>query len=269
MNSFPRLLCMAALATAAFAQTPTTPFVTSDPALASEVEAANVQTEQAQTDQIQLKPKAYVIPTATSANQADLQLRSIPEPTALPTATVLRIKLTHAISTTSARRGQQFTATLTRSVEVGGHIVIPAGAMVNCRVDRAHGARRFAGKPLLAIKALSVRMPSGEELNFSASVVDTGNPRQLDVDQEGSVRGASPNPMNKIEIGALAGAGAIAGAVIAGPEGLLLGTASGAAVAAGHVVVKHRDLTLPAGTELIFELDAAATASRPQMGGMQ
>ena len=70
-------------------------------------------------------------------------------------------------------------------------------------------------------------------------------------------------------MGSLAGVGAIAGAVIAGPEGFLVGTASGVMVAAGHIVVKHHELTLPAGTELIFELDAPATAAHPQMGGMQ
>jgi hypothetical protein len=110
-------------------------------------------------------------------------------------------------------------------------------------------------------------MPSGEQLTFSATVVDTGNPRHLDVDQEGRVRGATPNPMDNIELGALAGAGAVAGAVFAGPEGLLIGTASGAVLAVGHIIVKHRDLTLPAGTELIFELDSPATTARPQLGG--
>jgi hypothetical protein len=50
---------------------------------------------------------------------------------------------------------------------------------------------------------------------------------------------------------------------------LLIGTASGAVIATGHIIVKHRDLTLPAGTELIFELDAPATTARPRMGGMQ
>ena len=258
MNSFPRLLCVAALATAAFAQTPS--FVSSDPTLASENQTAR-------TDQRQPKPSAYVMPAPSPA--PDLQFRPIPERILLPTATVLRLKLTRAISTTTAKPGQQFVATLVRPVEVGGQIVIPAGVAVNCRIDRAHGARRFHGKPLLSIKAISVRGPGGEELNFSASVVDTGNPRHLDVDQEGRVRGASPNPMDKIELGTLAGTGAVAGAVIAGPEGFLIGTASGAAIAAGHIVVKHRELTLPAGTELIFELDSPASSARPQMGGMQ
>lgn len=269
MNSFPRLLCVAALASAAFAQTPTTSFVTSDPALAREVQTSRIQTEQARIDQVPPMRTPVALPAATSANQPGLQLRSIPEHTVLPIATVLRLKLTRELSTASALPGQQFTATLTQPVMMNGRTVIPAGAIVNCRVDRTHGARRFAGKPALSIKALGVLTPDGEELNFSASVVDTGDTRHLDVDEEGSVRGASPNPMNKIEMGTLAGVGAVAGAVIAGPEGLLIGTATGVVVAAGHIVVKHRELTLPAGTELILELDAPATTSRPQIGKLQ
>jgi hypothetical protein len=239
MNSFPRLLCLASLATAAaFAQTNNSP--SADPTLAA------------------------------LASPPDLQVRSPQERTVLPTATVLRLKLNRAVSTTTAKPGEQLTATLTQPVQVDGATVVPAGATVNCLVMRAHGASRFRGKPSLSIKAISVQTPTRGQLNFTASVVDTATPRKLDVDQEGRIRGVTPNPMDKIEAGALAGTGAIAGAVIAGPEGLLIGTATGAAIAAGHIIVKHRELTLPAGTELIFELDAPATlATHPQMGGMQ
>jgi hypothetical protein len=248
MNILPRLLCLATLATAAFAQRPAAP-VSSNSSPTGESLTAIAQPNDA--------PRT-----------GQLQPRSTMERIALPTATVLRLKLDRSISTASARPGQQFTATLTRPVEVEGRAIIPAGAIVNCEVKRAHGARRFSGKPSLSVKALGIRMPGGEELSFSASVVDTSNPRHLDVDEEGNVRGSSPNPMDKIEMGSLAGVGAIAGAVVAGPEGFLVGTASGVLVAAGHIVVKHRELTLPAGTELIFELDAPATALHPQMGGM-
>ena len=199
--------------------------------------------------------------------QPRLQPRFNSGETVLPTATVLRLKLVRAISTASARPGEQFFATLTRPVEVEGRTVLPAGTSVTCRVDSAHSARRFASKPSLTIKALSVHTPSGEVLDFTASVIDTATPRKLDVDQEGRVRGVTPNPMDKVEMGSLAGVGLIAGAVIAGPEGLFIGAASGAALAAGHIVVKHRNLTLPAGTELVFELDAPATITHPQMGG--
>jgi hypothetical protein len=262
MNIFPRLLCLATLATAAFAQSPSTTFVTSDPSLAGESPAATAQPNNPPT---QGQTQSDAMATAGKP----LQLRSTPERLALPTATVLRLKLNRSISTASARPGEQFAATLIRPVEVEGRTIIPAGAMVNCEVRRTHGAHRFASKPSLSVKALSVRMPSGEELSFTASVVDTSNPHNLDVDQEGNVRGNSANPMDKVEVGSLAGAGAIAGAVIAGPEGFLIGTASGVIVAAGHILIKHHELTLPAGTELIFELDAPATASHPLMGGMQ
>jgi hypothetical protein len=260
MNSFPRLLCLAVLSTAAFAQTPT-PFVTSDPSLAGEFQSKPAQPA---------KPSAegHVLTATTSAPApADLQIRT--GPSILPTATVLRLKLNHPLSTRNARPGQQLEATLARAVEVDGRTIIPAGSYVSCLVESARGPRRFAGKPSIAIKARSVRLPNGDELYFSASVVDTGSPHHLDVDNEGRVRGITQNPMNKIELGALAGTGAVAGGVIAGPPGLVIGTASGAMVAAGHIMVKHNELTLPVGTELIFELDAPASTTRPQFGGIQ
>jgi len=298
MTSFPRLLCVAALATTtAFAQNTANSSSPSDPSLASDSQSVAVQTAATQSNVEQpiavqseaTKPSAShpeaapleaaaATPDASASqtgsqlsSQASSQPRLQPRfnsgETVLPTATVLRLKLVRAISTASARPGEQFFATLTRPVEVEGRTVLPAGTSVTCRVDSAHSARRFASKPSLTIKALSVHTPSGEVLDFTASVIDTATPRKLDVDQEGRVRGVTPNPMDKVEMGSLAGVGLIAGAVIAGPEGLFIGAASGAALAAGHIVVKHRNLTLPAGTELVFELDAPATITHPQMGG--
>jgi hypothetical protein len=267
MNSFPRLLCLAVLATSAYAQTPDSKFVTSDPTLAGEFQSAPAKPSAAQV--AKPVPQTPVLTARNAEPMPDLQVRTPAGHNLLPTATVLRIKLDRPISTATARPGTPLEATLTRAVEVDGRTILPSGTRVNCRLESAHGARRFAGKPSLMIKALSARMPNGDELYFSASMVDTGNPRHLDVDSEGRLRGLSPNPMNNIELGALSGAGAVAGAVIAGPEGLLFGTASGALIAAGHIVIKHRDLTLPVGTELIFELDAPATTERPQYGGEQ
>ncbi len=249
MNSFPRLLCLMLLSSAAFAQAPS--FVSADPSL---MEATETQKPQSRPSSITPKP------------QPDLQLRANPEHPLLPVATVLRLKLNRSVSTASARTGEQLTATLTAPVQVNGRVILATGTTVKCRVEHANGARRFAGKPSITIKAHSAQTVDGDELNFTASVVDTVARGEIDVDDEGNVRGFSPNPLNKIETGALAGVGAVAGAVIAGPEGLLLGTASGVIVAAGHIVVKHRDLTLPAGTELILELDAPALAAAQTAG---
>lgn len=267
MNSFPRLLCLVVLSTAAYAQTSSPDFVTSDPSLAGEFQSKPAQP--AKPSPAKLSPEVHVLPAAVPVAVPDLQIRTSGDRSVLPTATVLRLKLNRPLSTTNARPGQQFEATLARPVEVNGRIVIPAGSSVSCRVESAHGPRRFAGKPSIVIKATGVRLADGDELYFSASVVDTGNPHHLDVDQEGRVRGVNSSKMNNVELGTFAGVGAIAGAVIAGPPGLLIGTSSGALVAAGHIAVKHRELTLPAGTELIFELDSPASTARPQLGGIQ
>jgi hypothetical protein len=197
----------------------------------------------------------------------ELERRPLSESIVLPTATVLRLKLVRPLSTASARPGQKFFATLTEPVTANGQTVIPAGTSVTCRVDSARSGRRIGGKPYLNIKALSAHLPSGEVLEFTASVIDTATPHRLDVDQEGRVRGSRFTKMDKVETGSLAGAGLIAGAVIAGPAGLFIGTASGAAMGLGHSLFKHHELTLPAGTELIFELDGPATIGHTQMGG--
>ena len=302
MNSFPRLLCLAVLATTtAFAQTNTLP---SDPALANDnqpmqtppVDAQTGVPQPQQTAPLSARPReayskpakpsaatpatqhsqayyetgprqAAAVEADASASQPTLQPRSNSGETVLPTATVLRLKLLRSISTASARPGERFFATLTQPVQVDGRSVIPAGTSVTCQIDAAHRASRFSRKPSVSIKALSMHTPGGEVLDFTASVIDTTAPHKLDVDQEGRIRGAVFSPMDKVEVGSLAGVGLVAGAVIAGPEGLFIGAASGAALAAGHVVVKRHNLTLPAGTELIFELDGPATISHPQMGG--
>jgi len=206
--------------------------------------------------------------SAEPGYQPELQRRPLSESILLPTATVLRLKLVRALSTATARPGQRFFATLTQPVTANGQTVIPAGTSITCRVDSARSGRRIGGKPYLNFKALSAQLPSGEVLEFTASVIDTTTTHRLDVDQEGRVRGSSFTKMDKLETGSLAGAGLIAGAVIAGgPAAIFIGAGSGAAMGLGHSLIKHHELTLPAGTELILELDGPATIGRTQMGG--
>ena len=115
MNSFPRLLCLAALATAAFAQTPSTH---SSPLIRSARQRdALVQPHAPAKAPAQ---GADAMPTASAAAIDKPAASFDPERIVLPTATVLRLKLDRAISTASARPGEQFTATLTRPVEVKG-----------------------------------------------------------------------------------------------------------------------------------------------------
>jgi hypothetical protein len=257
MKDRSRLLCLLALTGAtAFAQTSRSSELPTDASLAdvSAPAIAEPMTDTAPAESMQLQAKA-IAPTPAPR----LRSRANDAVPVLPVATVLRLRLVRPISTATARPGEKFFATLTSPVEVNGRTVIPSGTSVSCQVDSAHGGRRLGGRPAIAIRALSAHLPSGEILDFSASVIDTATPRKFDVDQEGRIRGTTFTPMDKLETGSLASAGLIAGAVAAGPAGLFIGAGSGAAVGLGHAMVKHRDLTLPAGTELILQLDAPAT----------
>jgi hypothetical protein len=286
-----RLLCIVALAGAsAFAQSSATASPAANPVLASERTPALAQSNNAQPDNAwsdgaqanaaqatAAKPSAARTEEQSSvarlessdlpaydAGRPQLQSRANSAEALLPVATVLHLKLVMPISTVTARRGEKFFATLTQPVVVNGRTIIPSGTSVTCRVDDAHAGRRFAGKPSITVHAYSVHLPSGEVLDFSASVIDTSNPGRFDVDQEGRVRGIVFSTMNKIETGSLAGAGLITGAALAGPQGLFIGAASGAALGAGYILSRHKELTLPAGTELIFELDTPATVASAQ-----
>jgi len=205
--------------------------------------------------------------SSTPQMQPHLEMRPSADEVVIPIATVLRLKLVRELSTATVRPGEKFFATLTQPVTVNGQVVIPADSSVACRIEGFRAGRRLGGKPYLHFKAISAHTPTGEVLEFTASVIDSTTPKKLDVDQEGRVRGASFTTLDKVETGSLAGAGLVAGSLIAGPAGLFIGTASGAVAGLGHSMIKHRDLTLPPGTELILELDTPATISSPQLGG--
>ena len=292
---------VAALGTLALAQDRGTGFVHSDPSLATEVpakpSAAHVaQPAQPENNSTILYPNeqenydkdaysenttpaatvqpAPAVSTPAPASQAvaataaptqpDVRLRTRPESNSvmLPTATVLRLKLNETISTEKVRRGQKVEASLTQAVELDGRVILPVGSYVECEVLSASNPRRISGRPTIVIKARKAQLPEGGDLYFTASMIDTANPHHLDVDEEGRLRGVTHEAMDNVELAAMTGTGAIAGAVIGGPAGFAIGTATGAAAATGHRLAKHHHLTLPAGTELFFELDEPATTSR-------
>ena len=200
MNGFPRLLCLASLATAAFAQTPTRsspPILTCasrgltakrdrTPALRRRATAASLDTPErmrcpqppcSASNSIAPSPPPAPGPASSSPPRSPVRLRS--------------------------RR-----------------TVIPAGASVNCVSKRPR--RSPLRRQTIALHQGPQRSHSqrrGTQFHRLGRRYLKSSPSRCR--QEGRVRGASSNPMNKIEMGSLTGAGAVAGAVIAGPEGLL------------------------------------------------
>ena len=175
--------------------------------------------------------------------------------TSLPAGTALKMKLETTLATFSSHAGDPFQARVTEAVVVDGKTVIPIGTTVQGRVTKASEPRRIAGKPTIALFPETLVMPNGDRIMLNATLVDTNVRRGTDVNNEGQFKGDGHDRKDLIEIGMGTGGGMLVGGLIGGGKGLLIGGAIGAGATVTHWLSKHRSATLPAGTELVMELD--------------
>jgi hypothetical protein len=179
--------------------------------------------------------------------------------TALPTGTAVKMKLETSLATFSSKVGDPFSARVTEPVVLDGKIIIPIGATVEGRVTRANETRRIAGKPTIAIFPENLVLPNGDKFVLNASLVDTNAGHGSDVNSEGQFKGAGHDNRDLTEIGIGTGGGMLIGGLAGGGKGVLIGGAIGATVTVAHWLGKHRSAMLPAGTEMVMELNRPMT----------
>jgi len=172
----------------------------------------------------------------------------------LPVGTAIHMKLETPLYTSSNKAGDAFEGRVTEDVRLGDKIVIPLGSALHGEVVRVAEPRRIKGKPMIQIRPQSVTMPNGERYMLNAVVVDTNKVNGTDVDSEGRITGKTRTTRDNIELAGGAGVGAVVGGVVDGGKGVLIGAGIGAGAAMVHWLSKHNQTSLPAGSELIFEL---------------
>ena len=173
----------------------------------------------------------------------------------LPAGTALKVKLDNTLSTVASKSGDAFSARVTEPVMLDGKTVIPIGTTVEGRVTKVTEPRRIAGKPTIGILPESVVLPNGERYMLNATLVDTNRGRGTDVNSEGQFKGDGHDGKDLTQIGLGTGGGMLVGGLIGGGKGVLVGGTIGATVTVAHWLSKHRSAMLPAGTELVMELD--------------
>jgi hypothetical protein len=179
--------------------------------------------------------------------------------TALPTGTAVKMKLETTLATFSSKAGDPFSARVTEPVVMDGKTVIPIGTTVEGRVTKSSEPRRVAGKPTIAIFPQSLVLPNGDRFTLNATLVDTNAGRGSDVNTEGQFKGAGHDSKDLTEVGMGTGGGMLIGGLAGGGKGFLIGGAVGATVTVTHWLSKHRSAMLPAGTELVMELNRPMT----------
>src|SRR5262252_716499 len=183
----------------------------------------------------------------------------------LPVGTPVRMKLETPLSTGSTSKGDSFSGRITQDVKLNDKIVLPVGASLRGQVIRVSEPRRIKGKPMIQLLPESVTLPNGQKCAINAAVADTNRINGTSVDDEGRIKGPGHTDRDVLEIGAGTGAGAIVGGIAAGGKGSLIGAGIGAGGTVIHWLTKRNSASLPAGSEIIFELNRPMTVEAIQI----
>jgi hypothetical protein len=184
----------------------------------------------------------------------------------LPVGTAVKMKLETGISTRANKAGEVFSGRVTEAVLVEGKTVLPVGATVQGHVTRITEPRRIKGTPTINLRPETVTLPNGTKFTLNAVVVDTDHRPEVDVNDEGEIKGRGYDSHTTREVAIGTGAGVGVGALAAGGTGALVGAGVGATATVAHWLTGRRSAELPAGTEIIIELSRPMTLSAAGAG---
>lgn len=183
----------------------------------------------------------------------------------LPTGTGIKMKLETPLSTRSSKAGDTFAGRVTEAVMLNGKAVIPVGAAVQGRVVRVTDPRRIKGVPTLDLMPDEITMPDGIRYTIQAVLVDTSAPH-TNVNDEGQIKGPGHDKRDLLEMGVGTGAGVGVGAAVGGGKGALIGGMIGGGATVIHWLTRRHSADLPAGTEIVMELNRPLALSQASNG---
>ncbi len=188
------------------------------------------------------------------------------ESLSLPSGTTVHMKLETPISTKTNKVGDAFAGRVTEPVLLDGKTVIPVGAAIQGQIVKLTEPRRVKGKPTIELRPDSITMPDGEKYDFRATVVDTDKSTETSVNDEGEIKGKGRDGKDVRNVAIGTGAGVTVGAIAGGGKGALIGGAIGAGVTVAHWLSKHKSAELPAGSEIVMELNRPMSLSSSSSG---
>jgi hypothetical protein len=173
-------------------------------------------------------------------------------PGVLGEGATIRVHLIDGLSTVDSMQGDPFRSRVASDVLEGGQVLIPAGAEIDGRVV-AVSSGHVGGHGSMRLRPETVILPNGTRYRLEAYVAGAPGTHAR-VDREGGIGADSRLKRDSIEYGGAVGAGAITGAVLAGPAGALAGTLIGAGAVTVHLMVSHPQARLEPGATLLFTL---------------
>jgi hypothetical protein len=173
-------------------------------------------------------------------------------PGELGEGTTIRVRLMDRLSTASTEKGQSFRSRVASDVLRDGAVLLPAGAEIDGHVVEVSSGH-VGGAGAMRLRPETVILPNGTRYQLHAEVSGTPG-SSTHVGNEGEIKPDSRIKRDSVEVGGAVGAGAVTGAIVAGPAGALTGGLIGAGVVTAHLLISHPQATLETGTALLFTL---------------
>lgn len=170
--------------------------------------------------------------------------------------TTIHCRLTQTLSTKLNFQNDPFTATVTEPLMIGGKQIIPVGSTVEGHIAWLIRPGRIRGVGEMRLDAEKVTFPDGRSLTLNAILVNAYGAEGVKVvGDEGSLKGSTSRVKDLEEIGLGMGGGGFLGTVFGGFHGAVIGGAIGGAGALVDTLRRRgKDLTLPMGTQLNYQL---------------
>jgi peptidoglycan hydrolase-like protein with peptidoglycan-binding domain len=170
---------------------------------------------------------------------------------ALPAGTVIIVRTTSALESSTAKAGQSFETVVVDTIRVDNYTAIPAGSHIRGVVSFAQAADRQKSG-VIEVNFDRLTLPDGKAYAFSGKLTSTDPAERRQIESDPNAR--------VVLVGGRGGVGAaIAGA---GSEG---SPASGIFAALGSLLSAARDVRVQAGTSLAVQLDQGLVLSRRGM----
>jgi hypothetical protein len=178
------------------------------------------------------------------------------EPPALPAGTMLHCRITQTLTTKLNFQGDAFTASVSEPVMSDNREVIPVGATLQGHIALMNKPGRIKGVGQMRLNVEQLTFPDGRSFPLSAVLMTAYGAEHVKVvGSEGLVKGPSSRVPDAEEIGAGTAGGTLVGLIFAHP---LVGAAFGAtATTIDRLRRRGKDLTIPAGTQLNYQLTRA------------
>lgn len=177
----------------------------------------------------------------------------------LAEGTLIHAALDDTLSTVDAQRGRIFTAHLSSDVMNNGRVLLPAGSVIRGRVTEVREARRFHAPAMMRLQPDTVTLPDGTQYPLAAQIIDfdrmSDAKRDVRVNNEGEIISNGHTQRKLAGVSLTTGSAAVAGAVIAGAPGALVGAGIGAGAGVIWWNKQDHNQTLAQGTVMILNLD--------------